>query len=203
MFSFLASLSALLVPTFATVSPHRQSPADPLSFDWYALKPEDDVKWTPCFDVQLCARLNIPLDHAVPDGPTTQIALQMIPATDKENYQGTIVVNPGGPGKSGTRFMFTDGLKLSQLFGPTFDILGFDPRGTGATTPLALCFDSGSAANTWETQSPGFLGRDDGSFAYERGRVQLLRALCKQKLGGTGRDDVGANATEWGPGRFM
>ncbi|EJD35634.1 alpha/beta-hydrolase [Auricularia subglabra TFB-10046 SS5] len=188
--------------TFAVVSP-RQAAADPLSFDWYALKAEDDIKWTPCFDVQLCARLNLPLDHAQPSGPTTQIALQMIPATDKANYQGTIIVNPGGPGGAGTLLMFTDGAKLAQLFGPTFDILGFDPRGMGATTPLALCFSSGTAANTWNAQIPGILSPDDGSFQYDRGRAQLLRELCKQQLGGNGLEDAGTNATEWGTGRFM
>ncbi|EJD50932.1 alpha/beta-hydrolase, partial [Auricularia subglabra TFB-10046 SS5] len=161
------------------------------------LKPEDDIKWTPCFDVQLCARLNLPLDHAVPDGPTTQIALQMIPATDKENYQGTILVNPGGPGVLGMLFMFVDGQRLSKVFGPTFDILGFDPRGTGATTPLALCFDSGNAGNTWDAQSPGRLSLDDGSFTYDRGRRRRCAHPARVK------SNPGATAGDWGPGRFM
>lgn len=202
MHTLLAPLSALLGLASATVST-RQTAADLRSFDWYALEPQDDIKWTPCFDVQLCARLNLPLDYTTPNGPTTQIALQMIPATDKENYQGTIFVNPGGPGGSGTLFAFTDGAKLARIFGPTFDILGFDPRGTGATTPAAFCFDSGNAANLWNAQTPGLISPGDGSFQYDRGRVQLLRALCKQKLGGNGREDIGANATEWGAGRFM
>ena len=46
----------------------------------------------PCFDTQQCARLELPLDYATPNGPKTQIALQMIPATDKQNYHGMIDV---------------------------------------------------------------------------------------------------------------
>jgi len=53
------------------------------------LAPTDDLKTlVPCYDTLMCGRLNVPLDHARPDGPKAVIALAVIPATDKENYKG-------------------------------------------------------------------------------------------------------------------
>jgi hypothetical protein len=52
------------------------------------LQPSDDITWTDCFGDQKCARLNLPLDHASPEGPKTQIALQMKPATNTTDYKG-------------------------------------------------------------------------------------------------------------------
>ncbi|KZW01575.1 alpha/beta-hydrolase [Exidia glandulosa HHB12029] len=176
---------------------------DPASFDWYALTPSDNISWTPCFGDQQCARLNLPLDYSKPAGPKTQIALQMLPATDKANYQGTVIINPGGPGGSGTLFALEAGAALAQFFGPTYDILGFDPRGTGATTPLAQCFDTPEESDAWLLQEIPVLRVEDGSIPLCRARDEVLSSLCAAKLGGTGREDVNGSAEEWGPGRFM
>ncbi|EJD39187.1 alpha/beta-hydrolase [Auricularia subglabra TFB-10046 SS5] len=133
-----------------------------------------------------------------------QIALQMLPATDKENYQGTIIVNPGGPSGPGTQFVLSGGTKLSRMFGPSFDILGFDPRGTGATTPLIQCFDNLAEGNAWRTGLGMMWDRpQDTSVARTRAHMQLLGLLCKDKFGGNGKEEIGANATEWGPARFV
>lgn len=192
----------MLALAAATVLPRQDT--GPLSFNWYALEPADDIKWTPCFGSQLCARLNVPLDYSTPNGPTAQIALQMIPAADKENYQGTIIVNPGGPSGPGTQFVLGNGIKLSRIFGPTFDILGFDPRGTGATTPLIQCFNSVKEANAWSI-ALGMMWDypHDTSVQRTRAHTQLIGQLCKDKFGGSGKEELGANATEWGPARFV
>jgi transposase len=76
----------------------------------------------------------VPVDHAEPNGETLQLALVRIPATDPSSRIGPLLVNPGGPGGSGID------LAENNLWSPAisrhFDIIGFDPRGVGASTPL-------------------------------------------------------------------
>ncbi|KZV82241.1 hypothetical protein EXIGLDRAFT_593280, partial [Exidia glandulosa HHB12029] len=126
---------------------------------------------------------NLPLDYSNPTGLKAQIALQMIPATDKANYQGTILVNPGGPGGAGSEFVLTERDILVELFGPTFDILGFDPRGTGATLPLAQCFNSSAQYDAWTPQEVDTVRVGDNSIPLARARDQVLGTICGEKLG--------------------
>ncbi|OSC97428.1 alpha/beta-hydrolase [Trametes coccinea BRFM310] len=161
-------------------------------FDWYALEPSRNIQWTPCYSGQQCARLLLPLDYDTPDGPTTAVALRMIPATDRKNYKGTLLVNPGGPGGSGTSFIARAGANISHVVGGSFDILGFDPRGIGATTPAARCFETDSQRKLWELQGDSrILNLTDGSVDIARAREKLVAARCEEKIGG-----------EWGIARF-
>ncbi|KZW01542.1 alpha/beta-hydrolase [Exidia glandulosa HHB12029] len=203
VFAFALLVGCTSASTFP--GPRRRQMPDPASFDWYALKPSDNITWTPCFGDQQCARLNLPLDYSKPagTGPKTQIALQMIPATDKANYQGTILINPGGPGGAGTLFALEAGQALAQLFGPTFDILGFDSRGTGATTPLAQCFATPEESDAWLLQEIPVLRLEDGSIPLCRARDEVAASLCASRLGGNGKEEIGGSAEDWGPGRFM
>ncbi|KZW01552.1 alpha/beta-hydrolase [Exidia glandulosa HHB12029] len=198
----LAYTLTLVGRVLAAFHDRRQVP-NPASFDWYALNPSENITWTSCFGDQQCARLHLPLDYSKPAGPKTQIALQMIPATNKANYQGTILVNPGGPANSGTLFVLEAGPALAQLFGPTFDILGFDPRGTGATTPLAMCFESPQGSDAWARREVVALHVDDPSIPLARARDEIFAALCASRLGGNGREDISGSAEDWGIGRFM
>lgn len=47
----------------------------------------------------------------------------------KEKSRNTIILNPGGPGGSGTYFAYAEAERLDALLGGGYDILGFDPRG--------------------------------------------------------------------------
>lgn len=198
-------IALLAVASARAFSPlvHRQGPNPPPPFDWYALSPSDNITWFPCFGGQLCARLNLPLDYASPSGPMIQVALQMIPATDKASYRGTVIVNPGGPGGAGTQFILGNGPSLAALFGPSFDVLVFDPRGTGATTPLARCFASPEESDAWHLSDVKILRLHDDSIREARSRDQTLSAVCESALGGNGKEEPAASAEDWGIGRFM
>jgi pimeloyl-ACP methyl ester carboxylesterase len=128
----------------------------------------------------------------------------MIPATEKANYQGTIFLNPGGPGGSGTDFVTRYGTTISAIVGPRFDVLGFDPRGIGATTPLAQCFDSDAQFQIWSLQQGSTLNASDwSSVSTIKARERVVSERCAGLLGGNGDEIIGASAEEWGPGRFM
>ncbi|KZP13352.1 alpha/beta-hydrolase [Athelia psychrophila] len=171
--------------------------------DWYTLRPSANIDWTSCFDGFKCARLILPLDYLTPNGPQIQVALQMLPATDIDNYKGTILVNPGGPGGSSTEFVQEDGRKLSKIVGPEFDILGFDPRGVGATTPRASCFKSESQEKAWMLQEGGLLNASDNSIPLARSRKRVVSELCRSTIGGNGQEDINGTTVQWGIGRFV
>lgn len=81
-----------------------------------------------------CARLEVPLDYAAPAGRTAQIALMRQRTGHKKI--GSLVLNPGGPGGSGMELV--PGLSDRLGNGP-FDLVGFDPRGVGRSTPKITC----------------------------------------------------------------
>ena len=50
---------------------------------------------------------------------------------------GTILLNPGGPGASGVQFAKLYGLGFPNSIRQRFDVVGWDPRGVGASDPIA------------------------------------------------------------------
>jgi pimeloyl-ACP methyl ester carboxylesterase len=74
----------------------------------------------------------VPLDHDQPDGPTIDLALARRPATGER--RGSIFVNPGGPGASGVEFV--QSFSLDTETSAAYDLVGFDPRGVGASTAI-------------------------------------------------------------------
>src|SRR5262245_61086729 len=65
------------------------------------------VEWGPCDDAFLdsvgaeCGMLSVPLDYSRPRGTKIQLALSRVQHDPAVEYQGIMLVNPGGPGGSG------------------------------------------------------------------------------------------------------
>ncbi|WP_328662494.1 alpha/beta fold hydrolase [Nocardia salmonicida] len=87
-----------------------------------------------------CGEFSAPLDYASPAGKTITVAVARRPASDPARRLGTLVVETGGPGPS------RDGVAI-LIDGPEgghgapdvaerYDVVGFDPRFFGASTPL-------------------------------------------------------------------
>jgi pimeloyl-ACP methyl ester carboxylesterase len=87
-----------------------------------------------------CARLTVPLDYANPAGDTITLGLLRTKASDPNQRLGSLVINPGGPGASGmiTAAGLAASVKRNDL-GKRFDLVGFDPRGIGASQPQIKC----------------------------------------------------------------
>jgi len=87
-----------------------------------------------------CATLSVPLNYAEPAGRHLSLALDMIPATaPRSQQQGIMLINPGGPGGSGLSFAAEIAQGLSPAVAAEYDIVGFDPRGVGASAPALSC----------------------------------------------------------------
>jgi len=90
------------------------------------------LSWKRCRGgVAQCAKLAVPLDDTVLDGPTIDLALVRIPARDPARRIGSLLVNPGGPGAPGTDFAVDIAPSLPAEIQDRFDLVGFDPRGVG------------------------------------------------------------------------
>ncbi|KPI37164.1 putative hydrolase [Cyphellophora attinorum] len=126
-------LSALLIGTSAL-------PSSP---------PESCLDWTPCnisFGYQgwltpppypyQCANLTVPLDYTDPNSEDLTLDLLRVEALHKPAKK-SILLNPGGPGASGIQFVALTSDAIHEVLGGDYDLIGFDPRGTGRTLPFA------------------------------------------------------------------
>lgn len=85
-----------------------------------------------------CGTVSVPVDYAKPEGPQAQLAVIRVPATG--DRIGALMVNPGGPGASAVDAVAA----MAGSFGDNdvtrrFDLVGFDPRGVGRSTPQVRC----------------------------------------------------------------
>jgi len=94
------------------------------------------LRWRPCGGSFECSSMRVPLDYANPGGAQVDIAVIRLPAKDQSRRIGSLVVNPGGPGGSGVDFVASESESLPQELRDRFDIVGFDPRGTGQSDPV-------------------------------------------------------------------
>jgi len=91
---------------------------------------------------QVCALLSVPLDYRDPGGKQITVAISMIKAADPKQRRGVLLLNPGGPGGAGLdmpRVMYA--LLQNTPAQPVldkYDLIGFDPRFIGHSTP-ATC----------------------------------------------------------------
>src|SRR5256886_8374666 len=97
------------------------------------------IAWTDCGSGFQCGNLQVPLDYSQAGGRTISLALIRKPATGS-NRIGSMLLNPGGPGESGVQFLREDITSLANL-NRRFDVVGWDPRGVGASAPVT-CVDS-------------------------------------------------------------
>ena len=102
------------------------------------------VRWRSCPDTKgfQCATLTVPLDHANPNGPTINLALNRRPANDLSKRIGSLVVNPGGPGGSGLELAANLPASLPTALLDRFDLVGFDPRGVGESEGIVCTTDA-------------------------------------------------------------
>ena len=115
-------------------------------------EPAPEIEWTDC-DSEIeslltdqpgadrdlafeCGRTEVPIDYDEPDGATLPLFLVRARAADQTDRIGSLVVNPGGPGGSAAEAAIGLALTLPEEVLGRFDVVGFDPRGVGLSTPV-------------------------------------------------------------------
>ncbi|MGW7578836.1 alpha/beta hydrolase [Streptomyces sp. NPDC054765] len=87
---------------------------------------------------QECAELPVPLDYRDPGGPQLGLAVSRVRSERPGTRRGTLLLIPGGPGESGVSRLETKGAALAKEMAGAYDLVSFDPRGTGGS-PTARC----------------------------------------------------------------
>ncbi|MGB7963652.1 MAG: alpha/beta hydrolase [Propionicimonas sp.] len=100
---------------------------------------DQEVVWETCGDGTECADIVVPLDYANPSDQAITLSLKRRLATESPRL-GSLFLNPGGPGGPGKDMVETT--QRNGLEG--YDLIGWDPRGTGDSTPVQ-CFSDKQA----------------------------------------------------------
>lgn len=143
------------------------------------------------------------------DNPKVHIALILIPGRhtgDREFSKSPLLLNPGGPGGSGTGFGLAAGQLIQSIVGEDQDVIGFDPRGIGATTPRADCFSYGGmydgvgddyargdyhrALFTATGQGIGLPNSSSTALRHLDARAKSVAKLCAEKDSLSGRNSI-------------
>ena len=93
--------------------------------------------WSPCEGGLECTWLTVPLDYANPTAAQITIRVNRQKAKGPaDQRQGSLVLNPGGPGGTGLDFTSYVATQIAPKVNVAFDIVGFDPRGVGQSAPV-------------------------------------------------------------------
>jgi pimeloyl-ACP methyl ester carboxylesterase len=97
------------------------------------------LDWQDCGDGFTCASAAVPLDYTRPGRAVYHVALIKKPATGPGTPLGSLFTNPGGPGASGVDFVRGTAGSIYAKLNKQYDLVGFDPRGTGASDAALDC----------------------------------------------------------------
>jgi pimeloyl-ACP methyl ester carboxylesterase len=146
LFTTLAAAAALTLGLTGCVSAFLPQPAPSTSTPTGeevsgALDPfySQVLEWTDCDDGMQCSTATAPLNWDDPAAGSVDLAVVRQPATG--DRLGSLLLNPGGPGGSGYDFV-KDSVDYAtdEALQERYDIVGFDPRGVGKSSPVA-CYE--------------------------------------------------------------
>ena len=100
------------------------------------------IDWKDCPDGASfkCGTVTVPLDYEHPDGQTITLAVKKLPALDGDAEHGSLFNNPGGPGISSVASL-KDTSAMPEELRTGYDLISFDPRGVGQSTPITCWSD--------------------------------------------------------------
>ncbi|TVY47845.1 Tripeptidyl aminopeptidase [Lachnellula occidentalis] len=156
-------LSVIRIESLLGRQPHGSELENRKHVDYQDIIPSETLEWHPCYEDFKCARLTVAMDYHRPlnpskDNPKVHVALILIPGIHEKpdsHSASPLLINPGGPGGSGVQTARGLGGYLQTIVGEDQDIIGFDPRGIGATTPRTDCFSFPDGASGEEDYVQG------------------------------------------------
>lgn len=120
---------------------------------------------------ETCGTVQVPLDYRHPEGTSISVAVSRIATAKPGKRRGVLLLNPGGPA--------LEGLDMPGQMAPTlptsvldrYDLIGFDPRGVGHSTPMSCGLPDPSLSDAFPYPAA------DGSIT---ANVALARATARQ-----------------------
>ena len=185
-----AALVVLLVAGCSTVVDGRGVIATP--------RPGTPIDWSQCdvaaSDVRIpagaeCGKLSVPVDYAKPDGDVARLAMIRFKATGDKI--GSLIINPGGPGESGVGAAASLVGAMPPSIRERFDLVGFDPRGVGASTPAVWC---NSDADNDRQRADDQVDYTPEGVAHIESETKDFVARCVEKMGNDFLANVGTSS---------
>ncbi|MFG1705877.1 alpha/beta hydrolase [Nonomuraea sp. M3C6] len=127
--TIISPVIAALITVAGLAGTARATTADRVT-DYYGQR----LAWSGCGSGYECAKLKVPLDYSKPGGKQIKISMVRLRATGKKI--GSIVLNFGGPGMSGVDSLKASKEIVSASIRQRFDVVSFDPRGVGGSSPV-------------------------------------------------------------------
>ncbi|MEU8763616.1 alpha/beta hydrolase [Streptomyces sp. NPDC048659] len=194
----IATLLPALTPAVASAAAGPASPATPLAAAAATAAPlarfeHQKPRWTRCEAEgpasYECATIKVPLDYARPGGRTLDLAISRVKATSAKDRRGVLLLNPGGPGGPGLDMPVWMGPMLADDLKKRYDLIGFDPRGVGRSTPLTC--DLNQQESNWQRPYKAATFTKDVQWARtvaEKCRARNGSALAHMGTRNTARD---------------
>ncbi|MGW6057286.1 alpha/beta hydrolase [Streptomyces sp. NPDC055189] len=175
----LLAASAAVLSLTAPVAATASTPAAP-----DAAATAEPLDWKPCEGSGLdprqeCATVEVPMDYADPRGKQIGIAVSRIPGENPGARRGALLLIPGGPGGSGINNPSGKGQKLPQAVRDAYDLIGFDPRGLGRSSPVSCGFEHADLATSALRPWPAA----DGSITGNMATAQRTSDACARNGG--------------------
>lgn len=100
------------------------------------------LSWSKCQGTFECATLKVPTDYT--NESLGQFDISVLRYRDPKQHDriGSLVVNPGGPGVSGVELALNAKYFVNPDVLERYDIVGFDPRGVGESSPISCLNDA-------------------------------------------------------------
>jgi len=153
------------------------------------------LQWQPCGEGQECAVAKAPIDWDSPAGGAIDLALVKHVATGTK--QGSLLLNPGGPGGSGWDYVYYSGDSVAGAsVVEAFDVVGWDPRGVGQSTGVQ-CFtdDADKDAQLYGTYDSAY--GTQGWIDELTANMTEFAAACEENTGELlGNLDAASNAKD-------
>ncbi|HWC79653.1 MAG TPA: alpha/beta hydrolase [Pseudonocardiaceae bacterium] len=98
---------------------------------------------------ETCGTVTVPLDYRNPQGGTITVEVSRIATAKPGRKRGDLLLNPGGPGLEGLDMPTTIAPTLPASVLEDYDLIGFDPRGVGHSSPMSCGLTDPSEADAF------------------------------------------------------
>jgi pimeloyl-ACP methyl ester carboxylesterase len=144
---------------------------------------EQQVVWSGCGNEGVfCGTIEVPADWSRPAGERLKLALAYRKANATKPL-GSILFNPGGPGASGVSWVRDSGDQIgTSKLRSSFNIVGFDPRGVGASEPRVKCLTAEQNDKMFYGASEGAVGSAE-DIADTRAKMKTFIDACVKNSG--------------------
>ncbi|RDW74242.1 uncharacterized protein DSM5745_06904 [Aspergillus mulundensis] len=176
---------------------------DPAHWNWGEPNGENEGLFS-ALGIYLCGYLDLPLDYRNhSDTRIVRIAvtkyqvsgLSLLDSANSSSHAGrksarTIIIEPGGPGGSGTSYVWSAAEETTKRFSDgQFDVLGWDPRGVNISLPSVSCYPNNADRDRW-----ALVTNQHRQVSDPERQLQIMDAMndakfnsCRQRLGDFGR----------------